>query len=291
LEGDREDEDSMGFSSHPPSRTRRSLEPIRRPDRFVGANPNRREGGLRWLAPLPFRALGLPADYFLAVDFFAVDFLAVDFFAVDFLAVDFFAVDLFAVAFLAVDLFAVAFLAVDLFAVAFLAVDFLAVDFFAVDFLAVDLFAVVFLAVDFFAAGMFTPFREDSGRHPLQASAFPFAHTAPDAVALVAAQGVVQALDADGTVGTDPLRLPGRPSLLGEEDLGVVVPAASPLLPRNEMVHGSSPELHCCNSARRAPRIANRTEDFFPAPPFRSSPIYRRKRRRALQQSGGFFSS
>jgi hypothetical protein len=171
------------------------------------------------------------AEDFLAVDFFAELFFAVDFLAVDFLAVDFLAVD---------------FLAVDLLAEDFLAEDFFAELFFAVDFLAVD-----FLAVDFLAAGMFTSFQR-SRRHALQASSFPFAHAAPHAVALVPAQGVVQALDPNGALGADPLRLSRGSALLGEEDLGIELAAAGPVLPWNEVMHRRFlPELHPCNSGPR----------------------------------------
>src|SRR5947208_436698 len=44
-----------------------------------------------------------------------------------------------------------------------------------------------------------------SGRHAFQASAFPFAHAAPHAVPLVAAQRVVQTLDPNGAVRADAL--------------------------------------------------------------------------------------
>jgi hypothetical protein len=205
----------------------------------------------------------LAVDFFLAVDFLAVDFFAVDFFAVDFLAVDFFAVDFFLVAapFLAaVDLFAADFALV---AAPFLA----AVDLFAADYAlvaapflaAVDLFAAVdFLAVDFLATGMDSPpSRSSSGRHTLQASPFPLAHPAPYAVPLVATQGVVEALDADGTLGADALRLAGGTSLLGEEDLRVEVSTARPVLPRYEMMHGLSPKLHSCNSEGEPTQMAS----------------------------------
>jgi hypothetical protein len=170
--------------------------------------------------------------FFLAVDFFAVDFFAVDFLAVDFFAADFLAVDFFAVDFLAVD---------------FLAAGFLAVDFLAVDFLAVDLLAVLFLLAVDFLAGMFTSSRS-SRRHALQAPTFPFAHPAPHAVPLVAAQGVVQAFDPNGALGADALGLAGRPSLLGEEDLRVVVSTSGTFLPRDEVMHRASPESHACDS-------------------------------------------
>jgi hypothetical protein len=47
-----------------------------------------------------------------------------------------------------------------------------------------------------------------SGRHAFQASPFPFAHPTPHAVPLIATECVVQALDANGTLATDPLGLP-----------------------------------------------------------------------------------
>jgi hypothetical protein len=47
-----------------------------------------------------------------------------------------------------------------------------------------------------------------SGRHALQASAFPFAHASPYPVSLIAAECVVEAFDADGTLAADPLGLP-----------------------------------------------------------------------------------
>jgi hypothetical protein len=172
-----------------------------------------------------------------------------------FLAEDFF-VDFLAGAFL-VDFFALAFL-VDFLAGAFL-VDFL-VDF-LLDFL-----------VDFLA-GMFTSFRGSgslgvgsprassptgkrfgcskaaaSRSHALEPAPLPLAHAAPHAVSLVAAQGVVQALDADGALGADALGLPRRPPLLGKEDLGVVISAPGSVLPWNEMMHGLPPKLHSCNS-------------------------------------------
>ena len=221
------------------------------------------------LRAVDLRAVDLRrAGAFLAVDLRRVDLRAVDLRAGDFLAVDFFlrAVDLRAVDFLAVDLRAVDFRAVDLRrAGAFLAVDFLRVDaafrvpvdrlaavflpdvFLAVDFLRAvamlhpELFlAVDFFLVDFFAAGMLTSF-PSSGRHPLQASPFPLAHPAPHAVALVAPQGVVQALDPNGTVRADALGFAGGAAFLGEEDLRVVLPASRSLLPRDEVVHRPLP--------------------------------------------------
>src|SRR6266550_23977 len=47
-----------------------------------------------------------------------------------------------------------------------------------------------------------------SGRHAFQAPPFPFAHTPPHAVPFIAAEGVVETLDAHGTLATDPLGLP-----------------------------------------------------------------------------------
>ena len=45
-------------------------------------------------------------------------------------------------------------------------------------------------------------------RHPLQAPPLPFAHAAPHAVSFIATERVVEALDANGTLAADPLRLP-----------------------------------------------------------------------------------
>src|SRR6266550_2537644 len=47
-----------------------------------------------------------------------------------------------------------------------------------------------------------------SGRHAFQAPPFPFAHTPPHAVPFIAAEGVVETLDAHGTLATEPLGLP-----------------------------------------------------------------------------------
>jgi hypothetical protein len=143
--------------------------------------------------------------------FFAlVRFLAAVFRAV----VRFLAAGLRAVAFFRVDFRAAGFLAVDFFAELF-RVDF-RVDFRAAGFLADALFAELLRAVDFFRVvdlffiagdmGHLLPLQ--SGRHTLQASPFPFAHPAPHAVPLVAAERIVQAFDPNGTVSADPLRLP-----------------------------------------------------------------------------------
>jgi hypothetical protein len=71
---------------------------------------------------------------------------------------------------------------------------------------AVDFRAVVRLRVVLFrAVAMVTSFPR-SGRHALQASPFPFAHAPPHAVALVAPQRVVQALDPDRALRADALR-------------------------------------------------------------------------------------
>jgi hypothetical protein len=185
----------------------------------------------------------LAADFALAVDFLAVDFT-------------------FAVVFLAADLaLVVDFLAVDFaLAVVFLAGDFaFAVDFFAVDFLAVD-----FFAVDFLAAGIFTSSRSNqrSRGHPLQPPALPLAHPTPHPVSLVAAKGVVQALDSNGTLRTDALGLSRRPTLLGEEDLRVVIPTAGSVLPWDEVVHSLPRELHLCNSLARRGQLASRPTNF-----------------------------
>jgi hypothetical protein len=92
------------------------------------------------------------------------------------------------------------------FAAFFAAVERLALFRFLV---AAPFFAAAFLfAVDlFFAGDIVTPFR-CSGRHTLQASPFPLAHPPPHPIPLIAAEGVVEALDANGTVSADPLGLP-----------------------------------------------------------------------------------
>jgi hypothetical protein len=101
-----------------------------------------------------------------------------------------------------------------------------------------------------------TPFPSPSGRHALQASSFPFAHPTPHAVALVAPERVVQALDTNGTVRADPLRLSRRASLLGEEDLGVVFAATGSFLPWDVVMHRSLPlESHACDSGPSEPRL------------------------------------
>ena len=133
------------------------------------------------------------------------------------------------------------------------------VDFLAVAFLVAFLgaaFFVAFFAVAFFVAflaGMFTSSRRSSTsrssrRHALEAPALPLAHATPHPVPLVAAQGVVQALDANRAVGADPLGLSRRPSLFGEEDLRIVIATPRAVLPWDEMVHALSPELHRCDS-------------------------------------------
>jgi hypothetical protein len=105
---------------------------------------------------------------------------------------------------------------------------------------AVD-FRVVRLRVDFLrAVAMVTSFPR-SGRHALQASSFPLAHAPPHAVPLVAAQGVVEALDPDRALRADTLRFARRSTLLGEEHLRVELPASRPLLPRDVVVHATCP--------------------------------------------------
>jgi hypothetical protein len=180
-----------------------------------------------------FRAVVLRPVVLRADDFFAVVLRrpvllrAGDFRAVVFLAVRRFLVA--AAFFPAADRFAdVRFLVVAAF---FAAVDRLRVgDFRADDFLAVVFLRAAGLRADdalraavFLAAAIAAPFPVPavgprpsavssrdvlSGRHALQASPFPFAHAAPDAVALVAAERVVEAFDANGTLVTDPLGLP-----------------------------------------------------------------------------------
>jgi hypothetical protein len=147
------------------------------------------------------------AGYFLAaVRFFAVFGFAVRLFAAGFrAAVRFLAVRLFVVRFLAA-VFRVAVFRFRVFAAFFAAVFRVAVFRFLV---AAPFLAAAFLfAVDlFFAGDIVTPFR-CSGRHTLEASPFPLAHPSPHPVPLVAAQGVVEALDTNGTVSADPLGLP-----------------------------------------------------------------------------------
>jgi hypothetical protein len=129
-------------------------------------------------------------------------------------------------------------------------------------------FLADFLALDFFlAAGMVTssPSSLCSGGHALQSPAFPFAHATPHPIPLVATQGVIQALDANRTVGADPLGLSRRPALLGKKDLRVVVPATCAVLPWNEVVHGQPPELHCCNSDGNGPGNASPKAELFQA--------------------------
>jgi hypothetical protein len=69
--------------------------------------------------------------------------------------------------------------------------------------------AVLRFAVDlFFAGDIGHPLSSVSGRHAFQASPFSFAHPSPHPVPLIATKGVVEALDANRTIGADPLRLP-----------------------------------------------------------------------------------
>jgi len=149
-----------------------------------------------------FRLAGLRA-----VDFLAAVFLRAGLRAADFLA---------AVFLLAVVRFLVA-------AAFFAAVFLLAVVRFLV---AAAFFAAVFrrVVVRFLAAGRFlaavfraaipSPFpswiTKGPGlrRHPFEASPFPFAHPAPDAVPLVTTERVVEALDPNGTLRADAFGLP-----------------------------------------------------------------------------------
>jgi hypothetical protein len=195
---------------------------------------------VRFRADVFRRAAGLRAAvFFLAVVFFRVDLRAAGlrapvFFAGRLRAVAFFlAAGLRAVVFFrAADLRAVVFFLAGLRAPVF----FLAADLRAVVFLraaglraavlraaglraaALRRVDVVFRAVDllravvFLAAAMLPPSfpLSDlvSGRHALQAPSFPFTHAAPDSIPLVAAKGVVEALDPNGTLAADPLGLP-----------------------------------------------------------------------------------
>jgi hypothetical protein len=67
-----------------------------------------------------------------------------------------------------------------------------------------------FRAAELFVAAAIRvpPFALPLRRHPLQASTFPLAHTAPHPVPLIATQRVVQTFDANGTLRADTLRLP-----------------------------------------------------------------------------------
>jgi|SRR5437879_1878409 len=112
-----------------------------------------------------------------------------------------------------------------------------------------------------------------SRRHALQAPAFPLAHSSPHPIPFVASQGVVEAFDAHGALGADPLGLPRRPTLFGEEDLRVEVSTSRSVLPWNEMVHyDSPPELHSCNSGPPRTRNASPRADFFGLGSLGSSP-------------------
>src|SRR5438093_6950726 len=103
-----------------------------------------------------------------------------------------------------------------------------------------------------------------SRRHALEAPALPLAHSTPHPIAFVASEGVVEAFDANGALGADPFGLARRPPLLREEDLWVEVSASRSVLPRNEMVHGTSPpKLHSCNSGPPRPRNASPGRKFF----------------------------
>jgi hypothetical protein len=183
-----------------------------------------RAGDLR--AAVFLRPVLLRADDFFAVDFLAAGFRRVVFRVVAFLAVRFLVAAAF---FPAADRFAaVRFLVVAAF---FAAVDRLRVgDLRADDFLAAVFLRAAGLRADdvlraavFLAAAMCCPLSLPavgprpsallsrdvlSGRHALQAPPFPFAHAAPDAVSLVSAECVVEALDANGTLAADPLGFP-----------------------------------------------------------------------------------
>src|SRR5579872_5166132 len=68
-------------------------------------------------------------------------------------------------------------------------------------------------------------------RLPLQPTPFPLGHAAPDPEPFVVLERVLQALGSDFAAAADPLRLPGRSSLLREERLRVRLRAQSPVLP------------------------------------------------------------
>jgi hypothetical protein len=87
-----------------------------------------------------------------------------------------------------------------------------AAGFLAAVFFLAGLRAAVFLrAAAFLATAMLPPFTVPEvvlRRHALQTSTLPFAHAAPDAVALVTAERVVEAFDPNGALTADPLGLP-----------------------------------------------------------------------------------
>src|SRR5918996_5779427 len=117
---------------------------------------------------------------------------------------------------------------------------------------------------------MVTSFLPDQGRrrlwgHALQSSSLALSHAPPHAVPLVATEGVVEALDPDGTLHADALRVARGASLLGEEDLRVVLPAAGLLLPRDVVVHRDSfpPKSHTCDSDGIGSRLARGRAQIF----------------------------
>src|SRR5262245_10974598 len=71
----------------------------------------------------------------------------------------------------------------------------------------------------------------DLDRAALEPPPLPLGQPAPDPEPLIVRERVVQALGPDLTGQTDPLRLPGRAALLGEERLGIRLRAQRPLLP------------------------------------------------------------
>jgi hypothetical protein len=74
--------------------------------------------------------------------------------------------------------------------------------------LADDRFAVERRDVLLFAIAIPVLLPVPLGRHPLEASTFPFAHAPPHSVAFIATERVVEALDAHGTLAADPLGFP-----------------------------------------------------------------------------------
>ena len=66
----------------------------------------------------------------------------------------------------------------------------------------------------------------------LEAAALTLGEATPDAEALIGAQGIFQALDADVAGQADLLGLAGASTLLGEESLGIGLSAQGTLLPR-----------------------------------------------------------
>jgi hypothetical protein len=192
------------------------------------------------------------------VDFLRAGLRAVDFFAVDFLRAGFRVA-----VFLRAGLRAAVF-----FAAVFLRAGLRAAVFFAAVFLRAGLRAAVFFAAGLFLAAVLRaaiPVPLSSvvtkglglRRHPFEAPSFPFAHPAPNAVPLVAAKRVVEALDPNRALRADAFGLPRRSPLFGEEDLRIVVPTPRPFLPWDVVMHAAlPPKSHTCDSEGRTASLA-----------------------------------